>query len=290
MKRYKILKLSGIILFLTLLLLTYFLLGFEMRTNDSSLKHFFTEYGKLTEIHYSEGVRSFKVLSEMDTEFTILFVHGAPGSGDQFKSYMIDSSLTSVAHVVSVDRPGYGYSRFGQALVNIKTQAEALENVINNTINTSQKIILVSHSFAGPICAYLCILMKERIHSHVMLNPVIDPYSEKMFWYSPLPIRWPFKYFSSGAMKVASYEKLSHVNELKKLENVWEQVEVPTIHVQGMKDWLAPKENADFTEDKFNTDYLDVIRLFEDSHFIPFTKKDFVIQLIMESAQMKLER
>ena len=84
---------------------------------------------------------------------------------------------------------------------------------------------------------------------------------------------WPFHYFSSGAMKMASYEKMSHVKELMKLKDDWMKVAVLTIHIQGMQDCLAPRQNADFTESHFNLNYLKVVRLEETSHFIPFSDK-----------------
>lgn len=281
MKR-KIVKWTFIVFLLLLLIASYFVLNLEMRSNDESLSIYFSECGVDVDIQYTRGIRSFDTKSLAETNYTIFFVHGAPGGGDQFKSYMADSSLRSVANVISVDRPGYGYSNFGIAEVNIVRQAAALKMVIENTIDTSQKIILVSHSYGGPICAFLSILMKERIHSHLMLNPVLDPYHEKVFWYSPVPLWWPFRYFSSGAMKVAAYEKLSHIDELKKLENFWKDVEVPTVHVQAAKDFLAPKENADFVKEKFNSEHTEITILENSSHLVPFTEKELVVKLIMD--------
>ena len=83
-------------------------------------------------------------------------------------------------------------------------------------------------------------------------------------------------------MKVAAHEKLNHANELQKIQHLWKEIEVPTLHVQGAKDWLAPMENADFVKEKFNQEYTEVMILEKSSHFIPFTKREWVIQLILE--------
>ena len=45
-----------------------------------------------------------------DNSILVCFIHGAPGSGMDFKKYMIDSNLLSHARLMIVDRPGYGNS------------------------------------------------------------------------------------------------------------------------------------------------------------------------------------
>src|SRR4030095_2076296 len=51
-----------------------------------------------------------------DTNQLVLFVHGAPGSWDAFMKYLGDTALMHRAHLVSVDRPGYGKSGFGKSV------------------------------------------------------------------------------------------------------------------------------------------------------------------------------
>ncbi len=45
---------------------------------------------------------------------TIVFIHGTPGSWDAFAGYMQDSSLLTQYRMISIDRPGSGYSDFGK--------------------------------------------------------------------------------------------------------------------------------------------------------------------------------
>ena len=44
---------------------------------------------------------------------TIFFVHGTPGSWDAFEKYLKDKELLHKFRLVSIDRPGFGYSDFG---------------------------------------------------------------------------------------------------------------------------------------------------------------------------------
>ena len=41
---------------------------------------------------------------------TLVFVHGTPGSWNAFSDYMIDKELLRAFRMVSIDRPGFGYS------------------------------------------------------------------------------------------------------------------------------------------------------------------------------------
>jgi pimeloyl-ACP methyl ester carboxylesterase len=82
----------------------------------------------------------------------VLFVHGSPGSQDGWYSYLLDKKLLEKFHLITVDRPGYGRSGEGESERSLTKQAEELWNVLS--INESQKkVILVGHSFAGPVIA-----------------------------------------------------------------------------------------------------------------------------------------
>src|SRR5450432_660270 len=47
---------------------------------------------------------------------TIVFVHGTPGSWDAFEQYLGDKDLLQKFRMISIDRPGFGYSDFGKPL------------------------------------------------------------------------------------------------------------------------------------------------------------------------------
>jgi pimeloyl-ACP methyl ester carboxylesterase len=50
-----------------------------------------------------------------DTLPTLFFVHGSPGSWIKFGKYLMDTDLLKKYRMISIDRPGFGYSNFGQA-------------------------------------------------------------------------------------------------------------------------------------------------------------------------------
>src|SRR5688572_29677493 len=59
-------------------------------------------------IHYA--------ISGSDSLPTLVFLHGSPGSWMNYMKFMGDSALQRKFRIVSIDRPGFGYSDFGKAL------------------------------------------------------------------------------------------------------------------------------------------------------------------------------
>ena len=86
----------------------------SMKFTDEDAYQYFQERGFDGDIEMVdvEGT-SVKVVSSRSNSsdsICLIFVHGAPGSWDAFKTYMTDKDLNSIARVVAYDRPGYGGS------------------------------------------------------------------------------------------------------------------------------------------------------------------------------------
>src|SRR5687768_3424492 len=47
---------------------------------------------------------------------TLVFIHGSPGSWMNYVKFMWDTTLRKKFRMVSIDRPGFGYSDFGNPL------------------------------------------------------------------------------------------------------------------------------------------------------------------------------
>jgi len=215
-----------------------------------------------------------------DAEMLVLFIHGAPGSSDAFYSYLVDSTLAEKAHLVTYDRPGYGYSDYGEPLTSIKTQAEAVLHVLNHL--SFKKVILVSHSYGCAIAGVFAADHPSLVSANIMVCPVVDPDEEKYFFFSSWPSLPIIKKLFSGAVQVSSFEKMTHTAELKKIEPLWQKTEVPTIIMHGEKDWIAPIENAYFLNDKIPSHYLKIEIDKTASHFIVWTQHNHIVQTIRQ--------
>lgn len=255
-----------------------------MRFSDHEVSDYFNQANTVFEIDYIpfQDGRLRMIRTGVPTnkaEKAIIFIHGAPGASDSFYSYQIDSTLLRNAHLVSFDRPGYGYSNYGVPLTGIKDQAEAVYAVMDH-LNV-ENFILVSHSYGCAIAGIVAVDRAKLIDANIMLCPVIDPLKEIIFFVSSWPSNRILKHFFSGAMQVSSYEKMAHAVELKGIEHRWKETKVPTVVMHGEKDWIAPVENANYLKGKVPRELLTVEIDETASHFIPWTQQSKVIQKIL---------
>src|SRR6201999_1434589 len=88
-----------------------------MRESDDEAKKKFSAAG--VDLHTGtivvNGKRLHYVKTGNDSLPTLIFVHGSPGSWDAFARYLEDADLLQKFRMVSIDRPGFGYSDFGDA-------------------------------------------------------------------------------------------------------------------------------------------------------------------------------
>lgn len=209
----------------------------------------------------------------------LIFIHGAPGSSTAFTDYLKDSSLNQQFNMIVVDRLGYGYSSYGE-YASIKTQAAWIQSISNDL--PSSKVYTIGHSFGGPIAALSAIGEQHKIKGAIMIAPAIDPNNEKYFpggklaWWKAT--RWMF----SKAWRVSATEKYKHEEELKSIENEWNKILVPVLHIHGDKDGLVPVENIDFSAQHFPKKLLRTVKISNKGHLIPFTDPKMCIEYITE--------
>jgi len=254
----------------------------KSRTSDKKTLKEFEEAGVAVKIDYfqtSSHAKKVRVVTTgMEKDTTILFIHGAPGSSDAFYSYLKDSVLLERAKLISIDRPGYGYSDFGKSLTSIEAQAQVVREICD--AYNLKNIILVGHSFGGPIAAYVPTI-SDKIDGVVMLAPAIDPDNEKIFWIANFA-RWKItKWMVPRSLAVAGDEKFSHSEELRKIRDAWGDVKIPVVHIHGEKDAIVPYANLAFATKEFDDTYYRSISLPEENHFIPWTQKPLVLEEIL---------
>lgn len=246
----------------------------SFRSSDAATQRYFAKKGIPVQIHripFAGGeLRYVETGLSTDSAPLILFVHGAPGSGDNFYKYLSDSSLAAKYRLISIDRPGYGYSNYGRSEPRFRVQAEAVKVVLDRY--HPSRTLLVGHSFGGPVIAQTALDYPDQVQALLMLAPVNDPDSEPVPWYAGLA-RWPLtRWMLSKAWLVSGDEKFAHVEELRQLQPRWKDLRIPVTHWHGVSDFLAPpRENMDFSRRNIPAEWLTVKKLPQGSHFIPFT-------------------
>lgn len=215
-----------------------------------------------------------------DTLPMVLFIHGAPGSWTDYVKYFGDSNLVSKAHLVAPDRPGYGKSGLGNYVTSIEEQAQMLKPLLD--LNKSkQPVILLGHSYGGPIAVRMAMNYPEQVKELVLLAPAIDPDHEKQFVVNKLVglsvVQWMLPKMFITAYK----EKMTHVDELKKMEADWGKITSPVVYVYGDKDMIVPPVNAQYAKQKVTAATFELIDFPNENHFIPWTQQDSVTKLIL---------
>lgn len=279
--------------FIVLLLgaLALFVVGMRMsfRESEEDLKAYFAEKSQSLELAYFKSGKDsirYALTGNADSPWIILFIHGAPGGLGMFKQYLAEDKLNSRALIMGVDRLGYGYSQYGQSEVSIPRQAQILADLMKEF--PDKKFILYAHSFGGPIAGHLAYLMPQQVATAVLAGAAVDPEQERFvalakFANSPL-IKW----IGVADTWVASDEKIAHPDQLRSIEKIWSDMEVPLVVQHGTADWLVPYENVAYLEARVPQALLDVHTMEDESHFF-FGKMD-VVGGILIACLDKLEK
>jgi len=208
----------------------------------------------------------------------ILFVHGAPGSAGDLIKYLQIDTLQKQASLISIDRLGYGYSDYGN-VATIKEQVDYLNFIISKE-GIGKSIYLVGHSYGGPIIAAYA--NAHKADGILLLAAVIDPYNEKIFWFSYFSFWKATRWLLPGYIKVAGAEKESHASELLKMKDVWSKLDVPVIMIHDSLDYIAPGiENITWATAQIKDSLFYFQPSIGDSHFIPFENEELTTSMIL---------
>ncbi|EAY30851.1 alpha/beta fold hydrolase [Microscilla marina] len=249
----------------------------KMRVNDSEIKAYFSKKTTPVKIkRYKVGKRVIRYIATgADTLPMVIFVHGAPGGLEAFNAFLADSALKGKAHLVSVDRPGYGYSNYGKSVPSIQKQAELLKPLLDSN-RSGYPAILVGHSYGGPIIAKMAVLYPKQVAALVLAAPAIDPAHEKIFWIS-YPADWLLiRLIVPRGFRVANDEKLSHVDELEQMYDDWYKLRLPVTYIHGKRDIVVPFANAAFAKRMIRNAPLEMIIDKKMNHFIPWTHPQYI--------------
>ena len=219
-------------------------------------------------------VRSLKV-ERPENEITIIFFHGSPSSLSAWNRYLKNATLLSKANLIAVDRPGYGYSGFGKALISIEEQAEVMSKLMDHY--QLKNVIVVGTSYGGPLVARIAVI-NDNVKGVMMISPAIDPKQEKYIWQSKFTQWWLTRWIVPTGYRVAGDEKTTHAIELAKLEKDWDKVSVPIIHMHGDTDDIVPFGNITYSEIVFKN--IEIIEITNKGHEIAWRNPEIVLPYI----------
>jgi pimeloyl-ACP methyl ester carboxylesterase len=243
------------------------------RKPDSEMKAQFTQAGislstetiKINKqnIHYAK--------TGSDSLPTLVFIHGTPGSWDAFAGYMQDKDLLKQYRMVSIDRPGFGYSDFGKPH-HLSEQSLLLNGTVNRLRN-GKPIYLVGHSLGGPMIVLMAADNPEYYNGLVLISGSVDALEEKPEKWRPFIFKTPLNYLVPGAFRPSNEELWYLKKDLVDLKSQFIKVVAPVYFIHGSRDTWVPPGNVEYAKKLLvNSPRVDVLMIPDGNHFIPWTK------------------
>jgi alpha/beta hydrolase fold len=229
--------------YLALFIISRFLLScFSFRLSPGEVKSLFKNSTyKLDEFDEVVAGRSIHYAAiGNDSLPVVLFVHGSPGSWSAFVDFMRDSALLQKVKMVSVDRPGFGGSNFGEGERSLEAQAAALKPIVAKYAANGRKMILVGHSLGGPLIARMAIDYPELVTNLIIVAGSIAPQLEPNEKWFRLPMEFtPIRILIPLSFRASNREILYLKPELEKMMPLWKNIHQGVTVIQGGKDMLV---------------------------------------------------
>lgn len=233
----------------------------QFRRSDKELKEIFAERNlDATISYYTTQGRTLRYASAgNDSLPTLLMLHGSPGSMSYYAGRFADSAIRNTFRVYAVDRPGYGYSGFGDPEPSIQKQSEMIRPILDSLNNAKHPIIIMGGSYGSSVACRLAMDHPELVDGLILTGPSLAPGQEKYFWFTYIVEHASIRWFIPRMFKSANTEKVHHKKELEKMLPYWKNIRVPVIYLQGEKDNIIDTSNAGFARQQLvNVPYLDI--------------------------------
>lgn len=217
----------------------------------------------------------------------VLFVHGSPGSWDNFLTLMSNPDLLDDFYFISVDRPGFGKSGHGNPERSLAIQASLIAQIL---LKEKKPAILVGHSYGGPVVVRMGIDFPKLTDGIVIIAGSVDPELEKTKWYQ-VPVHYKaLSWILPGFLYSTNEEILALKKELELMEPDWGFITQPVSVIQGGNDQLVPEGNADYAENMLTgVSKLSMVQVQEMNHFVPWTNPELIIQELYTIKEFNLD-
>ncbi len=216
---------------------------------------------------------------------TIIFIHGTPGSWSFFSSFLHHQKLLDNAHIIAIDRPGWGLSQFNdktQRSYTLSEQSKFLGQWLCEIAEKSpdKQVLLIGHSYGATLAPKMAMDYPDCVSALLLLAGPADPELSKPRWYNRITNTTVFGRLVrkiAPELKYSNKEMMNLSSDLKLIEDQWQNLIQPTIVMQGRKDFLVNHKNADFIEEHLINAPLNVIRKPKQGHFVLFENKELVV-------------
>jgi pimeloyl-ACP methyl ester carboxylesterase len=210
----------------------------------------------------------------------LVLLHGSPSSLSGWRSLYTDTNFTNKYYLILIDRPGYGFSQFGNVVTSIAEQA-ALVNDILKELQLRQPARILGSSYGGPVALQAAMQAPDLYNQIVLLSASVKPSAEKVYDISYLMVVPVIEWLFPKVFTMASKEKLSHSKELEKITD-WQKIKSPVTILHGDADELIYYENALYAQENLAPHTsVDLITLKNKGHALIFSEPDYLKALLL---------
>jgi pimeloyl-ACP methyl ester carboxylesterase len=258
----------------------------ELRMSDEEIVQAMRSTGYSPQVYYKKihGRTIRYIKAGNDSLPKLICLHGSPSSLSAWRALFADSNFLKHYQVIAIDRPGYGYSGFGNIELNLQRQVQLLQPIIDS-ITYNNTAILLGASYGGPVATQLAANLPGRFCQLVLLSSSLQPGKEKTYWFSHVMAFPLVKYLFPATFRMSSQEKLSHAAQLKTLSG-WEKVFCKVMITHGDEDNLVYYDNAVYAKNKLlNAAEIKLVTMNGKGHAVIFSDPGFIRQILLQNLE-----
>ena len=219
-------------------------------------------------------------VSGCDSLPTLVFIHGSPGSWMNYMMYMYNHALQQKFRMVSIDRPGFGYSNFGKAL-SLQAQCKLMLPVLQS-LQTEMPMYVCGHSMGAPVVVQLAAESPTLFTTAVIVAGSIDVQQEKKETWRTIMKNKPLYWLLPGAFGPSNTELLYLKKDLLPLQNQFSKIICKVQFVHGSKDTWVPIANMAYGKKMLvNAKSVSTDTIVNADHQIPWKNKDALTEILL---------
>lgn len=229
-------------------------------------------------LHYLESGRP-----DADSQKpVVIFIHGTPGSSRAFDAYLTDQTLRAQAHMIAIDRPGFGASD-AKLVTSLEGQARAIAPLLEPATldrDPGTPVILVGHSLGGSIAYQIAADYPGQVDGVIAVAASLDPALGGPRWYNRLASM--FMWLVPGDLKAANREIMPLGRSLDALAGKLSAIRAPVTVIHGTEDRLVSVRHLDYIREKLAHVEPNIISEEGGSHFILWQQPAIIAQSIID--------
>lgn len=217
-----------------------------------------------------------------------VFIHGTPGDWRIFVRQLEDQALIEGAHLVALDRPGWGGSTIPKGEAHIETDFSEQAKYISYLLvelrerNRGKAVVLVGHSLGATLSASIAMEYPDLVDGVVVIAGDLASTFAEPEWYNKLASTALVHAVLPKDMCFANDEVIALPGNLNMMKPNWKNLSVPMLVIQGSKDELVDPRNAEFAEQLNTQSFVTVKRFADAGHLLLLTHAGEINTLLRE--------